>query len=167
MSELVSTPTKCKLCNHVFKTDLLGSAAIIGASKEAKMQQVAALTKPLMKHLQKHHPEHIQRAQISGMELAGYLTVTGAFEMDEHIRQTIGTDFTRWHVHRLTRNLESHPTDGRIKERVGALFANAHPPNPSLSAAVVVLLCEMRDAIEEVGRYPEPQAIPQNGKPPA
>jgi hypothetical protein len=161
---LVSTPTKCKICGFTFATDLLGSASIVGGNPEAKLQQVAAMMGPLMKHLEKKHPEHLQQAQMTAGAFAGYLT-TLAFECDEATRQRMGQDFTRWQIHRITANKEAHPADERIKERVRALLPDDHQKTvPEIREAFTALLIEMRDAIEEKGRYSR-DPVPSNGQP--
>lgn len=165
---LIHQPTKCILCGHVFKSDLLGSAAIVGSNPKAKLQQVAAMVNPLMKHLQKSHPDAIQHAQMSGGEFAGYLMVSKCFEMDSATAEKLGTDFTRWNVHQLTARKEASPSDERIRERVRDVF-NRHEGSrkpllrsPFLEEAVCILLCEMRDAIEEKARYSSAQPVSEN-----
>ena len=160
---LIHQPTKCILCGHVFKSDLLGSAAIVGSNPKAKLQQVAAMVNPLMKHLQKSHPDAIQAAQMSGGEFAGYLMVSKCFEMDSATAEKLGTDFTRWNVHKLTARKEAHPSDERIKERVATWFAaNNDRSLFNIELGMVSLLCEMRDAIEEKDRYSTPQPVSEN-----
>ena len=117
-ASLIHQPTKCTLCGHVFNSDLLRDAAMIGANPEAKLQQVAAMMKPLMQHIKKVHPEAIQKSQQAGAEFAGWLLVAMCFEMDTATAEKLGADFTRWNVHNLTRRKEAHPTDERIRERV-------------------------------------------------
>jgi hypothetical protein len=165
---LIHQPTKCILCGHVFKSDLLGSAAIVGLNPKAKLQQVAAMVNPLMKHLQKSHPDAIQAAQMSGGEFAGYLMVSKCFEMDSATAEKLGTDFTRWSVHKLTARPEAHPSVERIKERVNQEMAEFSAEfekvddAPSINERMVKLLCEMRDAIEEKDRYSTPQPVSEN-----
>ena len=159
---LVHTPTKCKLCGHIFGSDLLGSAAIVGSNPQAKLRQVEAMVKPLTKHLEKVHPDVIAQAQMTGMEFAGYLMLAKAYAMDDATKEKIGLDFTRWNVHRLTRRLEAHPSDERIRERVQEIFPD--DPYTTSQNAVVKLLCEMRDAIEEKDRYTQPVSSNENGK---
>jgi hypothetical protein len=163
---LIHQPTKCILCGHVFKSDLLGSAAIVGSNPKAKLQQVAAMVNPLMKHLQKSHPDAIQAAQMSGGEFAGYLMVSKCFEMDNATAEKLGTDFTRWNVHKLTARKEAHPSDERIRDRVAQIFQGLDTPHYAHFAVEVEnLLREMRDAIEEKDRYSTPQPVPENGQP--
>ena len=162
---LVHTPTKCKLCGHIFGSDLLGSAAIVGSNPQAKLRQVEAMVKPLTKHLEKVHPDVIAQAQMTGMEFAGYLMLAKAYAMDDATKEKIGLDFTRWNVHRLTRRLEAHPSDERIAERVATLFAaNNDRTLLNIEIEVTALLCEMRDAIEEKDRYTQPVSSNENGK---
>lgn len=157
---LIIQPTRCRLCNHIFNSDLLGTAAIVGSNPHAKLQQVDALMKPLMKHLQSKHPDAIQNAQMSGAEFAGYLMVTGCFELDAATHEKLGADFTRWNVHKLTTRQGSVPSDERILERVDELFAN----DPLAAKKVAGLLVEMRDSITEKDRYQTRQPV-QNGQP--
>jgi hypothetical protein len=161
MSTLIHQPTKCTLCGHVFQSDFLRDAAVIGGNPDAKLQQVAALMKPLMQHIKKQHPEAIQKSQQAGGEFAGWLLVAMCFEMDTPTAEKLGADFTRWNIHNLTRRKEAHPSDERIRERVQKLFPD--DAYTTTQEAVVKLLCEMRDAIEEKDRYPaQPVA---NGQP--
>lgn len=162
---IVRTPTKCRLCGHEFAYNVMADAAVVGSNPNAKLAQVEALTKPLTKHLQKHHPEVIHQAQLTGMEFSGYMMIAKVFEMDQATEEKIGLDFTRWNIHRHTTRLGSIPSDERIRERVKKLFPD--DPHTSSMDAVVKLLCEMRDAITEKDRY-NMQAGPivdQNGNP--
>jgi len=169
MSTLIHQPTKCTLCGHVFQSDFLRDAAVIGGNPDAKLQQVAALMRPLMQHIKKQHPEAIQKSQQAGGEFAGWLLVAMCFEMDAPTAEKLGADFTRWKIHNLTQRKEAHPSDERIRERV----AQTLPPSqralmetdlPEIQIAMVKLLCEMRDAIEEKNRYPSAQPV-ANGQP--
>jgi len=162
MSTLIHQPTKCTLCGHVFQSDFLRDAAVIGVNPDAKLEQVAALMKPLMQHIKKQHPEAIQKSQQAGGEFAGWLLVAMCFEMDTPTAEKLGADFTRWNIHNLTRRKEAHPSDERIRERVKKLFPD--DPYTTTQEAVVKLLCEMRDAIEEKDRYPSAQPV-ANGQP--
>lgn len=161
---LIHQPTKCLLCGHIFGSDLLHDAAVIGGNPNAKLQQVSAIMKPLMKHIQKVHPEAIQSSQQAGAEFAGWLLVAKCFEMDTPTAEKLGADFTRWNVHNLTRRLEACPSDERIEERVVAVFG-AQESYHTTQDAVIKLLCEMRDSIIEKDRYTQPVSGNENGKP--
>lgn len=153
--KLISTPTKCKICGHVFNSDILREAAVLGGNPQAKLQQVAAMTKPLMKHLEKYHPDVIQQAQMTGGQFAGYLTLL-AFECDEDVSIKLGSDYTRWQVHKLTARQGSIPSDERIAERVQAELVGSETTQTErrkIEAVVISLLCEMRDSITEKDRY--------------
>lgn len=162
-TKLVSQPTRCKLCKHIFTEDLLKTATILGATPQAKLTQVAAVVQPLMRHLQKHHPEALQQAQLAGGQLAGYLALL-CFECDEETKIKMGQDFTRWKVHCLTARPDAHPSDDRIRERVSEIVTKFRalegPPPVTLENQIVALLCEMRDAIEEKGRYAQGESVP-------
>jgi len=164
MSTLIHQPTKCTLCGHVFQSDFLRDAAVIGGNPDAKLEQVAALMKPLMQHIKKQHPEAIQKSQQAGGEFAGWLLVAMCFEMDTPTAEKLGADFTRWKIHNLTQRKEAHPSDERIKQRVAEVFSGHTPQHPYLQDAVTSLLCEMRDSIEEKDRYPSAQPV-ANGQP--
>lgn len=160
-SKLISTPTKCKICGHVFNSDLLREAAVLGGNPQAKLQQVAAMTKPLMKHLEKSHPDVIQQAQMTGGQFAGYLTLL-AFECDEDVSIKLGSDYTRWQVHKLTARQAAIPSDERIRERVKEAMRRANtdddlddtePNEDSTFKHMVALLCDLRDSITEKDRY--------------
>ena len=158
-STLIHQPTRCKLCGHIFKSDLLGTAAIVGSNPQAKLQQVDALMKPLMKHLQSKHPDAIQNAQMSGAEFAGYLMVTMCFELDPGTHEKLGADFTRWNVHKLTTRKEAVPSDERIRERASEIWSSSEWKtrgtfeSDQVFEGLVKLMIEMRDSIVEKDRY--------------
>lgn len=170
MAEIHAEPTKCLLCGHIFGSDLLHDAAVIGGNPHAKLQQVSAIMKPLMKHIQKAHPEAIQNSQQAGAEFAGWFLVAKCFEMDTPTAEKLGADFTRWNVHNLTRRQEACPSDERIRERAAEVWSSSDWTtrgtfdSDAIFEGMVKLLREMRDSIIEKDRYTQPASGNENGK---
>lgn len=165
METLIATPTKCKLCERVFPSDFLRDAVILGANPQAKLQQVDALMKPLLKHLQKHHPEAIEQAQFAGSTFAGYLMVNN-FEIDEETRAKLGSDLTRWKIRQMMTRQETRISDERLDERLTAVLDQVSIGTVERGGVVALirsqlhdelltLLKQLRDALEERNRYVE------------
>jgi hypothetical protein len=150
-------PTKCKLCGKIFEVNLLRDAAIVGNNPQAKLEQVQALITPLMQHLNQKHPEHLQRSQMAGGALAGFLAIDGAFSIDADTKLQLDHDRTRWNIRRILSAPELRVTDERIEERVKEIFDHVHPgeclDRGAIRAAVAKCMRDMRDAIEERDRY--------------
>ena len=159
---LIATPTKCKLCNHIFPSDSLRDAVILGASPQAKLQQIDALMKPLMKHLQKAHPEAVEQAQFAGATFAGYLTMCN-FEIDEETRLKLGADLTRWKIRQMMTREETRISDERLESQLLPIIAKFTMCNVvrmndqygEFQNELMGLLKRLRDATEERGRYTE------------
>jgi hypothetical protein len=163
---LITTPTKCKLCGHIFPVDSLRDAVILGASPQAKLQQIDALMKPLMKHLQKAHPDAIEQSQFAGATFAGYLTMIN-LDIDAETQKKLGMDLTRWKIRQMMTRQETRVSDERLEERltavldkhvstgVGSVFDKRSTVHPELRNDLMLLLKQLRDAIEERGRYIE------------
>jgi hypothetical protein len=166
--------TKCKLCGHVFPSNPLHAATLVGANPQAKMAQIQALLAPMMKHLQKKHPAELQWSQLLGGECAGMMALR-FFENHEPTTEQ-QQDFTRWKIHTLTKR--AVVTNERIIERLATTvrktFAKTSaelPPeliedqvetfmNGPLAHAIVETMQHMRDVLQEEGRYD------MQGKPP-
>jgi len=119
--------------------------------------------KPLMKHLEKKHPEAIEQAQYAGATFAGYLMIVN-FEIDEETRGKLGSDLTRWKIRQMMTRQETRISDERLDERLTAIldgqFDRAGEVNrPKLHSALYTLLKQLRDAIEERGRYAESKPV--------
>jgi hypothetical protein len=168
---VILRPTTCRICGHEFQGNSLSTAAVLGENQAAKIQQVQALISPLMKHLQKKHPQQLQWAQMMGGEWGGLLSIN-FFQCDEPSIER-SRDETRWKIHQLTRRVAI--TDERIEERLRlayliAIAKDAGVPlqdvSPSLaddimrsSTALEILrtMREMRDVMEEKSRYGAPK----------
>jgi hypothetical protein len=181
LTTVILRPTVCRICGHEFKGDSLKSATIIGNNPQARMQQIQALLSPLMKHLQKKHPEQLQWTQLQGGEYAGLLALN-LIQCDEpEIERQ--RDQTRWKIHQMTRRVAI--TDERIEERlklayltalaeelkmpVGELNPASADPMMTLPSARHILrtMREMRDVLEERGRYEAFQTPKVQNPPPA
>jgi len=162
---IVSTPTKCKLCGKIFGPSLLNDAAILGSNPEAKLKQVQAMMAPLTKHLEKNHPEHIEESQIAGGTFAGYLMMT-AFDIDAETHKRLGSDYTRWKIRQMMTRQESRVSDERIAERLRKALETWLPGQgnipPELYDELFVVMCAMRDVLEERGRYTTEQPAGAN-----
>lgn len=181
LTTVILRPTVCRICGHEFKGDSLKSATIIGNNPQARMQQIQALLSPLMKHLQKKHPEQLQWTQLQGGEYAGLLALN-LIQCDEpEIERQ--RDQTRWKIHQMTRRVAI--TDERIEERLKLAYLTAlaeelkmpvEELNPASADPMMTLpsarhilrtMREMRDVLEERGRYEAFQTPKVQNPPPA
>jgi hypothetical protein len=181
LTTVILRPTVCRICGHEFKGDSLKSATIIGNNPQARMQQIQALLSPLMKHLQKKHPEQLQWTQLQGGEYAGLLALN-LIQCDEpEIERQ--RDQTRWKIHQMTRRVAI--TDERIAERLklaylAAMAKEAGVPidaiaptmaddimNTPAAIEIARTMREMRDVLEERGRYEAFQTPKVDNPPPA
>jgi hypothetical protein len=176
LQTVILRPTKCRICGHEFPGNSLSSATILGSNPAAKMQQISALISPLMKHLQKKHPEQLQWTQMQGGEWAGLLALN-FIQCDEaevqHMR-----DQTRWKINQMTRRVAI--TDERIEERLRLAYLTAMakeadtplekiPPEMAddimktpAAMEIARTMREMRDVLEEKGRYDPPKVPVMN-----
>lgn len=119
-ADLIMRPTKCRICNFAFPGNPMQSARLLVENPQAKSRQLAAILSPLMKHLQKKHPQELQTAQLFGSEYAGMVSIE-YFQIDDPIvREMI--DKTRWITHAKTRRYTV--SDQRIEERLELAFLN-------------------------------------------
>ena len=185
---LIKRPIVCKLCGHQFKTRSLAAAAILGNNPQAKLKQIAALIQQPMEHIAKHHGEQLQFCQQVASELAGMLTLN-LIQCDEPAIEE-QRDSTRWRIFQMMRRVKI--SDERIKERLALAFMNtalteAGEPiikhatdapatlmatavewiEAPLAKAILQTVIDMRDVMEERGRYPMPTMYTQekNGTP--
>ena len=164
---LIVTPTKCKLCGHLFRDSILHSAAIVGSTPQAQLDQVQAIVKPLMDHLQKKHSNHIVQAQFMGGQFAGWLTVDSAFEMDDDTKKKLGHDFTRWKIRQIMTPPDLRVSDERLEERLRGQLTQmiGNEDDGEMVKLILPLLIELRNHIEERGKYVEQPQSNVNGKP--
>jgi hypothetical protein len=159
MTAQISTPTKCRLCGKTFSHDLLATAAVLGSNPQIKAQQIQALVAPFIKHIEKDHPQHIQMVAVTSAEIQGYLMMS-IFDMDDQIAEKLNRDFVRWKIRQWMTPPHARVTDERIKERLNAVPWESISPSEEL--ILFNIIREMRDAIEERGRYKMPGP---NGQP--
>lgn len=174
----VLKPCKCRHCQKVFygPEEGLGGAVLLNESEQKRaMRYVQSLTQ----HLQKQHPQALQAAQIFGSEYAGMLALSNFETEDALVAEQ--RDFVRWKVHNATRR--AVVTDDRIVEKVSAILDGFLVGDPNrekklnesmadgLGAKIVEVMTQMRDVLEERGRYnitpPTPAGMPENGRPTA
>lgn len=173
---MIVRPTLCKICGHQFEGNSLNSAAVIGQNAHAKIQQIQALISPMMQHLTKKHPEQLKWAQLMGGEWGGLLSLN-FFQCDEPVIER-QRDETRWRISQMTRRVAV--TDERIKERLRLAVASAIQIDEQVDEAeaerradewllhhpfagvIERTMRQMRDVLEERGRYPAPT---MNGSP--
>jgi hypothetical protein len=174
VSSIVAHST-CRLCGKTFLPP--ADPIVLNDPTPAWAKFVGTLTT----HLAQKHKRELQTAQIQAGEYAGVLSLlnfdTPDAEMQKHF------DYVRWKVHNVT--TRARVSDERITERVQKIFdslwdagvrdAITDAPTPadcrdnltssieSTRAAVVCLLAEMRDVIEERGLYDAAQTTAQNG----
>ena len=178
---VILRPTTCRICGHQFPGNSLSTAAIVGENPQAKIQQVQALISPLMKHLQKKHPQQLQWAQMNGGEWAGVLSIN-FFQCDEPAIEK-SRDEARWKIHQLTRRVAI--TDERIEERLRLAYLTAVAADAGVDPAtlpanfvddmmqtpsaieILKTMRQMRDVLEEKGRYSAPRVpvMGADGKP--
>jgi hypothetical protein len=161
--KLITTPTKCRLfkkdgtpCGKTFEGNLLRDAAVLGENKLAKLQQVHALMSPMLEHVKKHHPEHAVASALAGETFASYLLMT-AFDIDEVTKERMGSDYTRWKIRQMMTREETRISDERIKARlekaIGPWLGDPEK-HPELFAELYAVMTNLRDVLEERGRYP-------------
>jgi hypothetical protein len=176
MSNTTIRPCTCVHCNQTFygPEEGLGGALIIG---EAEQRRAMRYVQTLTTHLQKKHPQALTTAQIFGSEYAGMLALMNFTTDDELVAQQ--RDFVRWKVHNATRRAQV--SDDRIVEKVRSILAGYLVNDPErdkklndsmadgIGSKFVEVMTEMRDVLEERGRYTEtpmtPAGAPENGAP--
>lgn len=178
MSNTVTAPCKCRHCPKVFygPEEGLGGAVIVN---EAQQRRAMRYVQSLTQHLQKHHPQALQAAQIFGSEYAGMLALSNFDTEDALVQEQ--RDFVRWKVHNATRRAVVN--DDRIVEKVSTVLDGFLVGDPErekklnesmadgLGAKIVEVMKQMRDVLEERGRYNiqpmTPAGMPDNGSPEA
>ena len=174
MSNTTIRPCTCVHCNQTFygPEEGLGGALIVG---EAQQRRAMRYVQTLTTHLQKKHPQVLTTAQIFGSEYAGMLALMNFTTDDELVAQQ--RDFVRWKVHNATRRAQV--SDDRIVEKVRAILTGYLMADPNreqklnesmadgIGSKFVEVMTEMRDVLEERGRYTEtpmtPAGAPENG----
>ena len=152
----------------------MGGAVLIN---EAEQRRAMRYVQSLTQHLQKHHPDALKAAQIFGSEYAGMLALSNFETEDALVAEQ--RDFVRWKVHNATRR--AMVTDERIVEKVSQILDGFLVGDPDrekklnesmadgLGAKIVETMTQMRDVLEERGRYniqpPTPAGMPENGVP--
>jgi hypothetical protein len=167
MSNSTIRPCTCVHCNQTFygPEEGLGGALIVG---EAQQRRAMRYVQTLTTHLQKKHPQVLTTAQIFGSEYAGMLALMNFTTDDELVAQQ--RDFVRWKVHNATRRAQV--SDDRIVEKVRTILAGYLVNDPErdkklndsmadgIGSKFVEVMTEMRDVLEERGRYTETPMTP-------
>jgi hypothetical protein len=167
MPNTMIRPCECVHCGKTFygPEEGLGGALIVG---EAAQRRAMRYVQTLTTHLQKHHPKVLTTAQIFGSEYAGMLALMNFKTDDELVAQQ--RDFVRWKVHNATRR--ASVSDDRIVEKVRSILAGYLMKDPErerklsesmadgVGSKIVEVMTEMRDVLEERGRYTETPMTP-------
>lgn len=152
----VQTPTTCRICKQQFYGPDITGALILG---EPPSKREARYIGVLMSHLATHHPKEFNETSAIGAELAGALKLACYETGDPLVEKK--RDELRWRT--LQRMMRASVTDQRIRERVREVllrFQNSTMPGlvpdlnfDQLAADLTALCCEMRDVLQEKGRY--------------
>ena len=146
--------TKCKHCGETFTTVRV---PIIGQEQK----QFMAFMNKLVKHLQEKHPEVATQVIALQAEFGGMLMLNQFTTMDEQLNRE--QDQKRHKIFKLCQRVQV--SDATIDQRVRTLCENSElselrleRDNPT-QQALRALLRELRDALGEVGLYPEQSPI--------
>jgi hypothetical protein len=148
--------TTCTLCNQRFTVPGLEDLVKTGVGQ----QQVGKIIQQLSEHVQKKHPKQFAESLIPGLQLSGILRLKHFHSDDPTANQM--QEWMRHQIHEMTRNRTV--SDEKIREQVHKLGL------PELEEPrVSTLIMEMRDIIEERGKFapkqPGTPATDDNGQP--
>jgi ribosomal protein S15P/S13E len=168
MAHELAGVTTCNICQKKFTGP---SALLIGSGNPNA--RLIAYVQSLATHLLTDHKDHQAALQLSCVEYLGMLQLLNFSSTDPAIREQ--TDFLRWRIHQQT---AAHTVpDDKLKQKAADTAADLlteaaailHKPAGVLlelvTAKFVSVLTEMRDVIEERGRYTVSMVtVPQNSK---
>jgi hypothetical protein len=173
MAHELAGVTTCNICQKKFTGP---SALLIGSGNPNA--RLMAYVQSLATHLLTDHADHQRALQLSCVEYLGMLQLLNFSSTDPAIREQ--TDFLRWRIHQQT---AAHTVpDDKVKQKASETAAellqkildrrDKIPPElfgemvqATISAQVETLLTEMRDVIEERGRYQVSMVtVPENSK---
>ena len=136
--------TKCKHCGESFHSVRV---PIIGQEEKQFMNFMAKL----VKHLQEKHPEVAGQMFALQAEFSGMLMLNQFTTMDEQLNRE--QDQKRHKIFKLCQRVKV--SDATIDEHASRLLEIARISHSDVTA----LLKDLRDALGEVGLYPEPSPI--------
>jgi hypothetical protein len=149
--------TTCTLCNQRFTVPGLEDLVKTGVGQ----QQVGKIIQQLSEHVQKKHPKQFAESLIPGLQLSGILRLKH-FRSDDPTANQM-QEWMRHQIHEMTRNRTV--SDEKIREQVDKLGL----PATHLTTSICALIMEMRDIIEERGKFapkqPGTPATEDNGQP--
>lgn len=150
--------SRCRICRHVFHgpEGHLGGAILLGDKIGDRIQRYI---QKLMAHLGKEHPEQLQLYTQQVGDYLGLLCLMSFDTSDEEVAKE--RDYLRWQLNKATRR--AVVTDERIAEKCkvlvdgcmmeGILEQMEQAPRVTFESRVAALLIEMRNVLEERGRY--------------
>jgi hypothetical protein len=148
--------TTCTLCNQRFNVPGFEDLLTTGMGQ----QQVGQIIQKLSEHIQQKHPKEFAESLIPGFQLSGLLRLKHFHTDDTTANQM--SEWMRHQIHELTRT-RTVP-DQKIREQVNKLELPG-----SVEDKVCTLIMEMRDILEERGKFapkqPGASATDDNGKP--
>jgi hypothetical protein len=157
--------TTCTLCTQRFNVPGFEDLLRTGIGQ----QQVGQIIQKLSEHIQQKHPKEFAESLIPGLQLSGLRRLTH-FQTDDATANQM-REWMRHQIHELTRT-RTVP-DEKIREQVHKLALSESLDlklvAPQTLEALVTLIMEMRDILEERGKFapkqPGAPATDDNGKP--
>jgi hypothetical protein len=179
MSHEIARVTACRLCPKKFYGPSFTAAALIGQDKNAKLDR---WMKELALHVATEHTKENDVMQLQALEYLGLLRMLNYSTQDPELGEQI--DFLRWRTHQAT--LAARVPDDKIKEKchvlsvrlIDELFsalpevpyylqAMRHALIDKLNEAITAHTIELRDLLEEPGKYVISEIVPAaNGQKP-
>lgn len=172
MAHELAGVTTCNICQKKFT----GPSALLIASGNPNAR-LMAYVQSLATHLLTDHQDHQRALQLSTVEYLGMLQLMNFSSTDPAIQEQ--TDFLRWRIHQQT---AAHTVpDDKLKQKASDVaeellieataILEKHPDvaGPAIlelsKEKLTALLTEMRDVIEERGRYQVSMVtVPENSK---
>lgn len=140
MAPRIALPTTCRVCGEQFTTP---SVAIIGQTAD---QRIGEFGGRLAQHILTKHKEIAVYAATMQQQFDGMLCLMNFNIAEPELTDQL--DQIRFQINRLTRR--AVVSDETIMQRVAELGLL----NPADESKVYQLLKDMRDVLEERGRYP-------------
>lgn len=155
----IATPTKCRHCGKVF----YGPRAVLKVGEQPPQRFFKYLAE-INEHIVKAHPMEFERAYVLGTEFQGMLLLSNYVSEDAEIVDQ--RNFYRWKVHQAS--LAARVPDAAIHQKAceaieGVFATPSLRIKEELIAAVEKQMRELRDILEEPGRY-EVSALTGEGK---
>lgn len=142
--------TTCTLCNQRFNIPGFEDLVKTGWGQ----QQIGQIIQKLSEHIQQKHPKEFTESLIPGLQLSGLLRLKHFHTDDATANQM--SEWMRHQIHEMTRTRTI--SDEKIREQVRklALAESLHlklVTPETLDALVCTLIMEMRDILEERGKF--------------